>query len=61
MQTQGFFKGIYAYLRRRKECNKNYSLSMSENGVTLLCSNGKIYSENEINPIILKEFLIDKH
>lgn len=52
----GFYKGLKTYLNRRKTCNTIYELKNSNEGIYLITKNGSILKENEINPILIKDF-----
>jgi uncharacterized protein len=54
--NNGFVSGILAYFYRMKSCNHKYIISHKNNMVIIKDSQGNIIEENEINPLIVKEF-----
>ena len=43
-----------------KSCNEYSCTIVPSTSVTKLCSNGRSYHQDDINPLIVREFLIDK-
>ena len=54
--NNGCIAGIRAYFYRMKSCNHKYIISHKNNMVIIKDSQGNIIEENEINPLIVKEF-----
>ena len=52
----GFVSGILAYFYRMKSCNHKYEISYKNNMVIIKDNQGNIIEENDINPLIVKEF-----
>lgn len=60
IETFGIINGFLAYMKRRNECNSKYSLKLIDKKVVLVCSNGISYPQEQINPLIVKEYLVGK-
>ena len=56
LEYYGFWTGVKTYLQRRKTCNDNYSITKVEEKIIIITKAGHVLNENEINPIIVKEF-----
>ena len=55
-ENNGLIEGIRAYFYRMKSCNHGYKLSLKKDMVVINDCNGKLILENDINPLIVKEF-----
>lgn len=51
----GFFKGLYAYYIRTKNCNNYYKIATQNEKVFIITSTGEHIEEENINPVIVKE------
>lgn len=56
LSNYGFWVGIKTYLQRRKTCNEGYSINKIDEKIVIKTKAGYLLQENEINPIIVKEF-----
>lgn len=56
IENHGFWIGFKTYLQRRTTCNENYIIKRVEDKVIIKTKYGSILNENDINPILLKEF-----
>ncbi len=52
-ENNGLIEGIRAYFYRMKSCNHGYKLSLKKD---MLLTGMKIKTQQEINPLIVKEF-----
>lgn len=52
----GLIKGIKTYLARRRSCNNSYQLIRDGDHVKILTKDGKVIPEDQINPLIVKDF-----
>jgi len=52
----GFWAGVKTYLRRRKTCAPGYTLAENGGTVVLVTKSGLSLSEDEINPVIIRDF-----
>ena len=55
-ENNGCIAGIRAYFYRMKSCNHGYELSLKKDMVVIKDCNGNLILENDINPLIVKEF-----
>ena len=55
-ENNGLIEGIRAYFFRMKSCNHAYKLSLKKDMVVINDCNGNLILENDINPLIVKEF-----
>ena len=55
-ENNGCIAGIRAYFYRMKSCNHGYKLSLKKDMVVIKDCNGNLILENDINPLIVKEF-----
>jgi len=56
LDKYGFFIGLKLYLQRRKTCNGSYIITKKDDAVIIKTRSGQVLQENEINPVIVKEF-----
>jgi hypothetical protein len=56
LDKYGFISGVKLYLHRRKTCNRDYSITRKNELVIIRTGSGHILQENDINPIIVREF-----
>ena len=56
LNKHGLYKGIKTYLERRKTCNRHYKLFFFNENVIIKTKNNKIIQEDNINPIIVRDY-----
>ena len=56
LDNHALIKGIKIYLERRKTCNEFYQLMFQGNHVIIRTKYGKVISEDQINPLLVKDF-----
>jgi len=56
LENNGFIAGIRAYFYRIKSCNHGYELILKKDMVVIKDCNGNLILENDISPLIIKEF-----
>jgi len=56
LEQFGAIKGIKTYIARRRSCNEFYELIQDGNKVKILTKYGLVITEDEINPLIVKDF-----
>jgi len=56
IETRGFISGVKAYLSRIKNCNAHYSISKVNDEIQIKTKSGIFLYEEQINPVIIKEF-----
>lgn len=56
LNKNGFYQGVITYLERRRTCNRNYKLFLVDEKVIIKTKNNKIIQEDNINPIIVRDY-----
>jgi len=56
IKQAGLISGILLFIRRMRSCRPGYQIKENRNTLELLTPSGEILKEEEMNPILLKEY-----